>query len=92
MAKLSRIYCFRADYGRSPNLHQADFPDWLKVATNWQGYRISTLPWIADVAQVLGILQVENTASGWQIYLENLGFQGVILIPCEDLFEDTLYS
>ena len=86
------MYCFRANYEQSQDLDLNTLPDWVSVGTNWQGYRISTVPWIANVAQVLGTLNVENTSTGWQFYLESLGFREVTPIHCEDFYEDTLYS
>jgi hypothetical protein len=91
MAQSSKIYCFRASYQRSTQITPQTLPDWISVSVNWQGYRISTNPWIASVAQVLGTLELEDTALGWQVYLESLGFKEVNLVGCEDLFEDTLY-
>jgi hypothetical protein len=91
MANFGKIYCFRASYEHSSHIDQQALPDWISVSVNWQGYRISTLPWIASVAQVLGTLKLEDTALGWKVYLESLGFGDVKLVGCEDLFEDTLY-
>lgn len=90
MPNNSPIYCFRANYERS-NFNEREIPDWLQVATNWQGYRIWTVPWVADVARVLGILPAENSLEGWRMYLESLGLQEVTPVDCEDFFEDTLY-
>jgi hypothetical protein len=86
------IYCFYADYQISKPLKHTHYPDWLTVETNWQGYRITTVPWVADVARLLGILPIDDTQEGWQIYLEQLGFHKVTPVCCEVFYEDKLYS
>ncbi|MFP4006479.1 MAG: hypothetical protein ACLFV6_00530 [Spirulinaceae cyanobacterium] len=91
MAQSSRIYCFRANYEKSRAFNPNAVPEWLALGKDWQGYRISTLPWVADVAKVLGQLQVEDTPEGWRQYLESLGLQEVTVVACEDFFEDSLY-
>ena len=91
MASKSLIYCFRADYSLSTYFDKDRVPDWLSLEVNWQGYRISTVPWVADVAKVLGILEVEDTPESWLSYLENLGFKQVFQVHCEEFFEDKLY-
>lgn len=91
MPKNSQIYCFRATWELSNKFDLNIFPDWLRVETDWQGYKISTVPWIADVAQVMGILNIGNTPYGWIFYLESLGFRNVKQVSCEDMFEDKLY-
>ena len=92
MSRNSQIYCFRAAWKLSDKLDLNIIPDWLYVETDWQGYKISTVPWIADVALVMGILDIENTSSGWISYLESIGFLDVKQVDCEDMFEDKLYS
>ncbi|WP_368665960.1 hypothetical protein [Aphanothece sacrum] len=57
MINTGNIYCFQADYKASTNFDEHSIPDWLSLEINWQGYCISTVPWVADVARVLGILQ-----------------------------------
>jgi len=91
MIKHSPIYCFRANYQPSSQIDEGKLPDWLCLGVNWQGYRIWTVPWIADVAQLLGVLEIENSPEGWMFYLEGLGFQGITPVACEDFFEDQLY-
>ena len=88
----SQIYCFRASYELSTQFDESAVPEWLSVDVNWQGYRIYTIPWIADVARALGIIELENTPQGWISYLESLGLKDAIQVTCEDLFEDKLYS
>ncbi len=92
MQKNSQIYCFRATWKSSNQFNINLIPDWLCVETDWQGYKIATVPWIADVAIVMGILNIENTTSGWISYLESIGFLNVKQVDCEDMFEDKLYS
>ncbi len=91
MQKTGVIYCFRANYLLSQGLDSFQVPEWLSLDTNWQGYRISTLPWIADVARILGLLPYEDTPEDWIAYLESLGFREVQLVCCEDFFQDKLY-
>jgi hypothetical protein len=82
------MFCFRASY--DPNFDPNKVPDWLCIEENWQGYRISTLPWIADVARVLDLLPIENTLEDWVMYLESLGLREIQPVCCEDWFEDRL--
>lgn len=92
MTKRNPIYCFRAEYHNSTNFNKQQVPDWLSLEVNWQGYRICTVPWVADVARVLGILEVEDTPEGWLLHLKSLGFKGVTPMCCEDFFEERFYS
>ncbi len=92
MTKKGAIYCFYADYQESEPLNKAKVPEWLNIEANWRGYRIMTLPWIADVASILGLLTFENTQEAWKDYLETLGFQKVTPVCCETFYEDKLYS
>ncbi len=92
MGNNNHIYCFRANYELSAEFNPQTIPDWLSVETNWQGYRISTIPWIADVARLLGHLQFEDTPEDWQRYLESLGLTNITRVSCDDLFEDKLFS
>jgi hypothetical protein len=92
MTKNGIIYCFYADNHLSKWFNLTQFPEWLSVETDWRGYRISTVPWVADVARILGILTVEDTLEAWLTYLEELGFQQVIPVCCEVFYEDKLYS
>jgi hypothetical protein len=62
-----RIYCFRASCELPPNFNLGMLPDWLRWEANWQGYKISTVPEVASVANVLGILSVEvDISPGWK--------------------------
>ncbi len=91
MVKKGRIYCFQADYRASTQFDENRVPDWLSLEVHWQGYCISTVPWVADVARVLGILPIEDTPEAWISYLESLGLKGVTQVCCEDFFEGRLY-
>lgn len=92
MSNSGQIYCFRANWEPSHPIHEHTIPDWLRVGTNWQGYTIWTVPWIADVARIVGALEIEDSPDGWKFYLESLGFESVTQVFGEDLFEETLYS
>ncbi len=91
MTQKGKIYCFQADYQASTNFDETRIPDWLSLNVNWQGYCISTVPWVADVARILGILPIEDTPEEWINYLESLGLKGVTQKCCEAFFEDRLY-
>jgi hypothetical protein len=88
MSKKGCIYCFRASY---QPLDFSHLPQWLSFEVNWQGYQIMTLPWIADVARLLGDLEFEDTPQGWSEYLASLGLENITPVCCEDLWEDKLY-
>lgn len=90
MKTRGKIYCFRADYYKSKTFDQSQVPEWLTLDVNWQGYRISTVPWVADVARILGLITIEDTTEDWKQYLESLGLKEVIPIGCEEFFEDKL--
>ncbi|MGK7945382.1 MAG: hypothetical protein AB4058_13015 [Microcystaceae cyanobacterium] len=92
MTQKGIIHCFYADSQVSSASNSFHYPDWLSIETNWQGYRIATIPWVADVARLLGILPIDDTPEGWQTYLEQLGFQKVTPVCCEVFYEDKLYS
>ncbi len=85
------IYCFRANYEKS-KIDPHSVPDWLTVETDWQGYKISTVPWVAEVAIILGLLPVESAVESWQTYLESLGFKEVLPVCCEKMFKDKGFS
>ncbi|MGF1490165.1 MAG: hypothetical protein ACFBSE_24005 [Prochloraceae cyanobacterium] len=92
MGQQSQIYCFRADYDLSKEFDRTSVPDWLSIDVNWRGYKISTLPWIADVAKVLDLLPIEeDSPEAWIIYLESLGLRGIESVCCEVMFKDKLY-
>ncbi|MCT7950435.1 hypothetical protein NG798_11595 [Ancylothrix sp. C2] len=85
------IYCFRASYEKS-DFDRHSVPDWLTVEADWQGYKISTVPWVAEVAVVLGLLPVEESVESWRSYLESLGFREVMPVCCERMFKDKGFS
>ncbi|MGC9503088.1 hypothetical protein [Baaleninema sp.] len=84
------IFCFRAESVRS-NFDENQLPDWLEVRANWQGYRVATQPWVADVAREIGLLLADDTPDDWIRHLESLGLQEIRQISCQDYYEDTLY-
>ncbi|RMG14687.1 MAG: hypothetical protein D6728_02145 [Cyanobacteria bacterium J055] len=86
-----KIYCFLASWERSTGFDDRRVPDWLELGVNWQGYRSSTVPWVADVARAIGLLPVEDTLDGWISHLESLGLQEVTPVSCEDFYQDRLY-
>jgi hypothetical protein len=88
----SRIYCFRADYVVSSEFNRGKIPAWLALETDWRGYRIHTLPWVVDVARVLGLLSIEDTLDDWIDYLQSLGLQAIVAIDSEEFFEDKFSS
>ncbi|HEY9848665.1 MAG TPA: hypothetical protein V6D28_04355 [Leptolyngbyaceae cyanobacterium] len=89
----SKIYCFRASYELSTNFDRSKLPDWLRLAVDWQGYRLWTVPEVADVARILGALEIEeDSPSLWICHLESLGLRNVRQVFCEDLFEARGYS
>ncbi|MEG3438909.1 hypothetical protein V0288_17410 [Pannus brasiliensis CCIBt3594] len=88
----SRIYCFRADYVVSSAFNRQNLPAWLSLETDWRGYRIYTLPWVADVARVLGLLSIEDTIEDWIEYLQSLGLEAITPIDSEEFFEDKFSS
>ncbi|WP_107671036.1 hypothetical protein [Cyanothece sp. BG0011] len=92
MSKTGKIYCFHADYRASTQFDAHQVPDWLSLEVHWKGYCISTVPWVADVARVLGVLPVDDTPEAWMNYLQELGLKGVTQVCCEDFYEDRLYS
>ncbi len=92
MKKNTPIYCFRATWKSETKFDINAMPEWMCVETDWQGYKISTVPWVADVAQAIGILNIENTPYGWISYFKKLGFQDVKQVSCENMFEEKLYS
>ncbi|GAB4285212.1 MAG: hypothetical protein Fur0025_16630 [Oscillatoriaceae cyanobacterium] len=87
-----KIYCFRASYELSTKFDPSRVPDWLCLEADWQGYKIYTLPWVADVARVLGALEIEDTPAEWISHLESLGLKEVCQVICDDLFEGKGYA
>jgi hypothetical protein len=92
MNQPKQIYYFRADWKLSHTFNKHQVPDWLSLEVNWQGYKISTIPWIAEVAQLLGILTLqEDTPESWIAYLESLGLRGITQVSYKDFFESRFY-
>ncbi len=79
--------CFRAKGEPKQNI----IPDWLSVEISFEAkqprcYSISVVPEIAEVALVLGTLEIDGSAKQWMGYLESLGFSDVVQVPCLQLF------
>lgn len=87
----SKIYCFRANYQLSSYFNESTVPDWLHLDMDWQGYKILTVPEVAEVARILGLLEIEDTPSEWISYLESLGLKGVTHVVDEEIFESKGY-
>ncbi len=93
MLNCGQMYCFRANYQLSDNFNPNAVPDWLHLESNWQGYRISTVPWIVDVARALGVFPIEDdTLDAWIKYLQSLGLKEITPVCCEEFFADKLFS
>lgn len=79
--------CFRAN--GKVNLNTV--PQWLSVETTFDAneprfYSIWVVPWITEVAIVLGTLEVYGTAEGWIAHLESLAFEDVMPVSCHTFF------
>lgn len=75
--------CFRAN----GNVNLKAIPDWLAVEYNFAAnepyfYWIWVVPWIAEVAILLGTLELDGTVVGWITYLESLGFADIMQVSC----------
>jgi hypothetical protein len=71
--KPPQIYCFQADYLASQQFNPQEIPAWLSLEVNWQGYQIHTLPWVADVARVLGLLAIRRYPASMARLFRKLG-------------------
>jgi hypothetical protein len=87
-----KMYCFRAEWKDSQKFEQQSVPDWICLDADWQGYKIATIPEVADVAEILGILQINDSPDQWISHLESLGLKGVTQVCCEEMFEDKGYT
>ncbi|MUL38146.1 hypothetical protein [Gloeocapsopsis dulcis] len=79
--------CFKAN--GKPDL--ATIPDWLSVEFSFAAkeprfYSVCVLPEIADVALVLGTLEHDGTPAGWIAHLQDLGFEDVVQVSCNEFF------
>ena len=87
----NQMYCFRANWKHSAEFDEGNVPHWLCVGADWQGYTLYTVPEVADVARILGALEIEDTPSDWISHLESLGLKDVTQVSCEEMFEDKGY-
>lgn len=79
--------CFRAN--GKPNLES--IPEWLVVeyslaAKEPRFYSIWVKSWIAEPAIALGTIELDGSLEGWIAYLETLGFDDVVSVPCYEFF------
>lgn len=79
--------CFRAK--GQPD--ESAIPDWLSVefshfAREPRLYSVWVVPWIAEAAIALGALELDGSLEGWITYLESLGFEDVVQVPCKEFF------
>ena len=78
--------CFRAN-GTDLKI----IPEWLSVEYSFDAqeshfYSVWVVPWIAEVALVLGTLELDGTVGGWIAHLESLGFEDVVQVSCFEFF------
>ncbi|NJK28023.1 MAG: hypothetical protein HC925_05210 [Coleofasciculaceae cyanobacterium SM2_3_26] len=92
MQTCRQILCFRANWRESADFDDSRVPDWLEVRSDWQGYTISTVPWVADVARIMGTLSADDTLEGWIEHLNSLGLRGIVPVDCEELWEDRRFG
>lgn len=87
----SKISCFRASYQLSTYFNESTVPAWLHLDMDWQGYKILTVPEVANVARILGLLEIDDTPSEWISHLESLGLKDVTHVVGEEIFESKGY-
>ncbi|MBD1932782.1 MULTISPECIES: hypothetical protein [Cyanophyceae] len=80
-------FCFRAKVEPKEN----PIPDWLAVefsldAQEPRCYKIWVVPEIAEVALILGTLEIDPSVEGWITYLKSLGFEDVVQVSCREFF------
>jgi hypothetical protein len=66
-------------------------PDWLSVEFSFAAneprcYSIWVVPEVAEVALVLGTLEIDGSVEGWIGHLESLGFEDVVQVSCKKFF------
>lgn len=49
-------------------------------------YSVWVVPWIAEVALILGTLELDGSVAGWIAHLESLGFEDVVQVSCFEFF------
>lgn len=79
--------CFRAN----GKVNLKTIPQWLSVETTFDAneprfYSIWVVPWVAEVAIVLGTLEVDGTIECWITHLETLAFEDIVPVSCQTLF------
>lgn len=79
--------CFRAN----GNVNLQAIPEWLAVEDNFAAnepyfYYIWVVPWIAEVAIILGTLELDGSVEGWITYLKSLAFEDIVQVSCLELF------
>jgi len=79
--------CFRAN----GELGENAMPEWLSVEFSFEAlkprcYSIWVIPWIAEVAQALGVLELDGSVEGWIAHLQSLGFFDVVPVSCFEFF------
>lgn len=79
--------CFRAN----GNVNLKAIPEWLAVEYNFDAnepyfYYIWVVPGIAEVAIVLGTLELDGSVERWIAYLESLAFEDIVQVSCLELF------
>lgn len=78
--------CFRAN---GTNLKS--IPEWLSFEYSFDAqeprfYSVWVVPWIAEVALVLGTIELDGSVAGWIAHLESLGFEDVVQVSCFEFF------
>jgi hypothetical protein len=66
-------------------------PEWLSVEYSFDAqeprfYNVWIVPWIAEVALVLGTLELDESVAGWIAHLESVGFEDVVQVSCFEFF------
>lgn len=79
--------CFRAN--GKPDLDT--IPEWLSVKYSFDAleprfYSVWVVPWIAEVALVLGTVELDGSVAEWITHLESLGFEDVVQVSCFEFF------
>lgn len=79
--------CFRAN----GNVNLQALPDWLAVEYKFAAnepyfYYIWVVPWIAEVAILLGTLELDGSGESWIAYLKSFAFEDVVQVSCLELF------
>ena len=77
--------CFRAN-----GTDLKAIPEWLSVEYSFDAqlrfYSVWVVPWISEVALVLGTLELDGSVAGWIAHLESVGFEDVVQVSCFEFF------